>query len=262
MPVTTTIGRKSQYIDCRAEIGVGVSAGIAQRGTIGLALKYDVLVLGMSGTRRHVFKPVCEISMGLRERGIELSVMILSTGEGVPEDFPGTFAVKDTFMHLTPKELEQMKPAKVLIAHFGNVKRHVLYKARMLLRNIDRPCIIVCQTPIDFEDFAELGVRTLYVRPIEENMGTKGYVSGIVTDVARGVSCPKSKIDETAREVWISMPPSYTEPSLPLEAGRTARYIPTRTKGVIEDIQNDEQGWWAKLEGKDLWYHTSKLEYI
>jgi methyl-coenzyme M reductase subunit C len=242
-------------------MGVAVTAGVAQRGTMSLARKYDVLVIGMSGTKRHVFKPVCEISMGLRERGIELSVMILTTGEGVPEDTPGTLAIKANVMRLTPREVEQMKPAKVVIAHFGNVRTHVIYKARMLLRNAENPFVIVCQAPLDFEDFARIGVLTKYVRPLKEKVGTKGHIAGIVTDVTRGVTCPESKIDEIARAVWATMPPPYIEPSPQLEVGRTARYMPTGTKGVIEAVESDENGSWAKFEGIDLWYHTSKLQY-
>lgn len=260
MTVTTGIGRKCQYIDCRAEMGVGVTAGVAQRGTMSLARNYDVLVIGMSGSRRHVFKPVCEISMGLRERGIELSVMILQTGEGVPVDAPGTIAVKATSMRLTPMEVEQIKPAKVVIVHLGNVRTHIVYKTRMLLRNADQPFIVVCQSPLDFEDFAEIGVLTKYVRPLEENVGTRGSVAGVVTDVTRGVPCPEQKIDEITRTVWENMPPRYAEPSPKFKVGSSALYVPTGTKGVIETIEENDAGRWAKFEEIDLWYHTSKLK--
>ena len=260
MRVASGIGRRCQYIDCRAEMGVGVTAGVAQRGTMSLARNYDVLVIGMSGSRRHVFKPVCEISMGLRERGIELSVMILQTGEGVPIDTPGTIAVKSTSMRLTPMEVERIKPAKVVIAHFGNVRTHIVYKVRMLLRNADKPLIVVCQSPLDFEDFAKIGVPTRYVRPLEENVGTIGSVAGVVTDVTRGVPCPEKKIDEIARAVWEAMPPRETEPSPVFEVGTSARYIPTGTKGVIEAVEENAEGRWVKFEGIDLWHHASKLK--
>ncbi len=48
---------------------MGKGGGIAQRGTISECRYPDVIVVGMSPGRRHVTKPVCDITSGLRQQG-------------------------------------------------------------------------------------------------------------------------------------------------------------------------------------------------
>jgi methyl-coenzyme M reductase subunit C len=61
------------------------------------------------------------------------------------------------------------------------------------------PAVIVCQTPVDFEDFAEVGCRTRIVEPEEPE--TKGEVVEIVTGVIRGQTVPAEKMNEIIRKV-------------------------------------------------------------
>ncbi|MCP8311150.1 MAG: hypothetical protein L6N94_06600, partial [Candidatus Methylarchaceae archaeon HK01M] len=67
-----SVGRKTQVIDCRETMGVGLGGELAQSGTISESESKEVIVLSMSPDRRHVTKPVCEITYGLREAGIEV----------------------------------------------------------------------------------------------------------------------------------------------------------------------------------------------
>jgi methyl-coenzyme M reductase subunit C len=71
-------------------MGMGKGGGIAQRGTISECRYPDVIVVGMSPGRRHVTKPVCDITSGLRQQGVEYSIstLVLYSGSGVPPDAP------------------------------------------------------------------------------------------------------------------------------------------------------------------------------
>ena len=82
------VGRVTQVVDCRAAMGMGKGGGIAQRGTISECRYPDVIVVGMSPGRRHVTKPVCDITSALRQQGIEYSIstLVLNAGSGVPPD--------------------------------------------------------------------------------------------------------------------------------------------------------------------------------
>lgn len=75
------------------------------------------------------------------------------------------------------------------LVHLGAVRYHIIYKARLILRNVDVPCIIVCEYPVDFEDFAKIGVKTRAVMP--DKPQTKGIVVDIVSGVVRGETCPR-----------------------------------------------------------------------
>ena len=70
------IGRVTQVVDCREAMGMGKGGGIAQRGTISECRYPDVIVVGMSPGRRHVTKPVCDITSGLRQQGVELRLQV------------------------------------------------------------------------------------------------------------------------------------------------------------------------------------------
>nr|P11567.1 RecName: Full=Methyl-coenzyme M reductase operon protein C [Methanococcus voltae]CAA30631.1 mcrD [Methanococcus voltae PS]prf//1515346C methyl coenzyme M reductase assocd ORF 2 [Methanococcus voltae] len=177
-------------------MGLGQGGGLAQRGTFAEGLKNDVVVVALSPGRRHLTKPVCEITYGIRESGIQTSVQVLNAGSGLPADAPNSLG--STF-GLKPEEVEQVNRHKLCIIHFGNVKSHVVYKARLFLRFVTILTIVVCQTPIDMEDFAKIGIKTADVIPIEPK--TKGTIVEIVTGVVRGESSPQSKIDEIIEKI-------------------------------------------------------------
>ena len=61
--------------------------------------------------------------------------------------------------------------------------------------------MVVCQAPVDFEDFARIGVKTRMVRPRKEDIGTKGEIVDIVTGVVRGATSPQHKLDEIVSKV-------------------------------------------------------------
>ena len=95
---------------------------------------------------------------------------------------------------VTPKEISQMNRHDIVLIHFGGVKNHIIYKARHVLRNINKPVIIIAQYPVDFEDFARIGVKTTEVMP--DNPETKGTIVDLITDVIRGETCTQEKLDE------------------------------------------------------------------
>ncbi|ABR56842.1 methyl-coenzyme M reductase I operon protein C [Methanococcus aeolicus] len=191
------VGRKEQIVDCRAVRGLGEGGGLAQRGTFAEGLKNDVVVVAMSPGRRHITKPVCEITYGIREAGIQTSVLVLNAGSGLPHDTPKG-SLGSTF-GLKPEEAKQVNRHKLCIVHLGNVKSHIIYKARLFLRYVKIPTIIVCQTPIDMEDFAKIGVKTKNVMPV--NPDTEGTIVDIITGVVRGESATQLKIDETIEKI-------------------------------------------------------------
>lgn len=122
---------------------------------------------------------------------------MLNAGSGVPKDTPsgggqGLFGV-------TPKEISQMNRHKVVLIHFGGVKNHIIYKAKHVLKNINKPVIIIAQYPVDYEDFARIGVKTAAVMP--EKPETKGTIVELITDVIRGETCSQDKLDEIIDKV-------------------------------------------------------------
>jgi len=193
------IGRETQVIDCRETAGLALGGGLAQRGTFSEAEKPDIIVLSMGPSARHITKPICEITYGLREAGFQVSVLVLKAGIGPPEEFPGGPMPGAGVSGITPEEEEQIARHKLAIIHHGNVPRHFAHKSKVFLRNVNIPAIVVCQAPADFKDFAEVGVRTKAVEP--EKPETKGIVVDIVTGVIRGQTCPQAKIDEIIRKV-------------------------------------------------------------
>jgi methyl-coenzyme M reductase subunit C len=192
-----SVGRREQIVDCRAVMGLGEGGGLAQRGTLAEGLRNDVVVVAMSPGRRHITKPVCEITYGIREAGIQTSVLVLNAGTGIPHDAPHG-SLGSTF-GLKPEEAEQVNRHKLCVIHLGNVKSHIVYKARLFLRYVTIPTIIVCQTPVDMEDFAKIGIKTKNVMPVEPK--TEGMIVDIVTGVIRGESAPQTKIDEVIEKI-------------------------------------------------------------
>jgi len=183
-------------------MGLGPGGSLAQRATISESGK-DVVVVAMGPGRRHITKPVCEITFALKEEGIDTSVLVVNAGTGVPADAMDTTG---SYFGLDPIEVERIQQFKVALIHLGNVRAHIIYKARLILRNVDIPAMIVSQCPADFEDFAEIGVKTRVVMPADDNIGTKGEIREIVTGVVRGVTCQQDKLDEIVSKVQSMLP--------------------------------------------------------
>ena len=197
------IGRHLSFVECRDSQGLGIGGGLAQRATISESGK-DVCVIAMGPGRRHITKPVCEITYALREVGINASVLVVNSGSGVPTDAPDV--TTGSRFGLEPIEVDRIRQYKVALIHLGNVRNHIVYKARLILRNVDIPAVVVAQCPVDFEDFAAIGVKTRDVMPAKEDIGTMGTIEDIVTGVVRGVTCPQEKLDEIASKLQKILP--------------------------------------------------------
>ncbi|MHC1630684.1 MAG: methyl-coenzyme M reductase I operon protein C [Methanotrichaceae archaeon] len=193
------IGRTTQVVDCRESMGLAKGGGLAQRGTLSEAFKPDVIAIAMSPGRRHITKPVCEITYGLRREGIQTSVLVLNAGPGVPESFPQASRGFGPTFGITSKEAEQIARHKIAVIHLGNIRSHVVYKAREILALVDVPAVVVCQCPVDFEDFAKIGVKTRVVIPPRKKIETKGTVVDIVYGVTRGATCQRTKLNQLVR---------------------------------------------------------------
>lgn len=204
------MGRHLSFVECRESMGLGVGGGLAMRATISESGR-DVVAVAMGPGRRHITKPVCEITYGLREEGIDTSVLVLNAGGGVPSDAPDV--TTGTKFGLDPIEVDRMSQFKVVLIHLGNVRAHIIYKARLILRNVDLPAIVVTQCPVDFEDFAAIGVKTSRVMPPDDKVQTKGEIVEIVTGVIRGVTVDQEKLDEIVSKVQ-SMLPNTAEKNL------------------------------------------------
>jgi methyl-coenzyme M reductase subunit C len=198
------IGRVTQVVDCRESMGMGKGGGLAQRGTISECRYPDAIVVGMSPGRRHVTKPVCDITSGLRREGVEFSVstLVLNAGSGVPPDALNVAGgLLGAYFGLTEKEILQIEQHKVAILHHGNVRSHVVHKVRFILEHCDVKAVVVSQAPIDYEDLAREGVKTAYVMPPPERTRTKGTVMAIVSGVTRGQTPTREKMAEVIQAV-------------------------------------------------------------
>ena len=183
-------------------MGLGTGGALAQRATISESGR-DVVAVAMGPGRRHITKPVCEITYALREEGIDTSVLVVNAGSGVPSDSPDMTV--STF-GLDQIEVDRIGQFKVALIHLGNVRNHIIYKARLILRNVDIPAMVVSQAPVDFEDFAKVGIKTRAVMPPDDKIGTKGTIMEIVTGVIRGVGCPQDKLDEIVSKIRRMLP--------------------------------------------------------
>ncbi len=198
-----SIGRHTKFVECRESKGLGMGGGLAQRATISESGR-DVVAIAMGPGKRHITKPVCEITYELREEGIDTSVIVVNAGAGVPHDAPDVST--GSIFGLDEIEIKRIQQFRLAIIHLGNVRNHIIYKARLILRNVEIPAIVVCQAPVDFEDFARIGVQTRLVMPKDEEIGTKGKIVDIVTGVVRGVTCPQAKLDEIVSKVKKHLP--------------------------------------------------------
>jgi len=198
------MGRVTQVVDCREAMGMGKGGGIAQRGTISECRYPDVIVVGMSPGRRHVTKPVCDITSALRQQGIEYSIstLVLNAGSGVPPDAANIGgAVLGAYFGLTEKEIGQIEKHRVAILHHGNVRSHVVHKVRFILQACDIKAVVVSQAPGEFEDFAKEGVKPALVMPPPDRVKTKGTVMAIVSGVTRGQTPTREKMAEVIHAV-------------------------------------------------------------
>jgi methyl-coenzyme M reductase subunit C len=130
--------------------------------------------------------------------------MVVNAGSGVPADAPDM--TTGSYFGLDPIEVERIQQFKVALIHLGNVRMHIVYKARLILRNVDIPAIIVAQCPVDYEDFAAVGVKTKAVMPPDDKIDTKGTIIEIVNGVVRGVTCSQDKLDEIVSKVQSMLP--------------------------------------------------------
>jgi methyl-coenzyme M reductase subunit C len=190
------LGRDVQIVDCREAQGLGEGGGMAQRGTISESEAFEVVAIAMSPGKRHITKPVCEITYGLREQGIRTSVLVLESGAGVPPESPYSGAPGGSMAYITEKEVMQIRRYKLALIHLGGIGGHVVYKAKSYLRFADIPAIIVCEAPVDYEDFAKVGIITRLVRPPPGKVECAGVITDLVTGVVRGVSAPRDKLNE------------------------------------------------------------------
>jgi len=174
--------------------GMGLGGGLAQRGTFADAGR-DIIAVAMSPGRRHITKPICEITYAMREAGIKTSVMVLNAGNGVPPEAPSSGV--SVLFGIEEKEVEILNEFKLAIIHLGNIRTHVVYKGKFILDLAPIDAIIACQAPVTLEDFEKIGVRT-----INNNNGTtKGRVVDIISGIIRGQSYLQEKLDEIISKV-------------------------------------------------------------
>ncbi|MCU0637455.1 MAG: methyl-coenzyme M reductase I operon protein C [Methanothrix sp.] len=193
------IGRATQVVDCRESMGLAKGGGLAQRGTLSEATKPDVIAIAMSPGRRHITKPVCEMTYGLRREGIQTSVLVLEAGTGLPDSFPQSSRGYGPTFGLNERELDQIARHKIAVLHLGNVRSHVIFKAKEVLSQVDIPAVVVAQCPMDMEDFAREGIKTAAVKPPYQKTQTKGEVVDIVTGITRGATCTRVKLNTLAK---------------------------------------------------------------
>lgn len=193
------IGRATQVVDCRESMGLAKGGGLAQRGTLSEATKPDVIAIAMSPGRRHITKPVCEMTYGLRREGIQTSVLVLEAGTGLPDSFPQASRGYGPTFGLNERELDQIARHKIAVLHLGNVRSHVISKTKEVLSQVNIPAVVVAQCPMDMEDFAREGIKTSAVKPPYQKTETKGEVVDIVTGITRGATCTRVKLNTLAK---------------------------------------------------------------
>lgn len=65
-----------------------------------------MVAIAMGPGKRHITKPICEITYALREEGIDTSVIVINAGSGVPSDAPGI--TTGSYFGLDPIEVERI----------------------------------------------------------------------------------------------------------------------------------------------------------
>lgn len=189
------IDRNTQVVDCRCGLSYGKGGSLARAGTLSQAGILDVVVVAMGSGRRHITKPICEITYAIRKHSIHTSVLVLYAGTGYPgSGLMGSFGIDQ-------KEIVQINKHKLAIIHFGNVKNHFVKKAKDMFQGIKIPSIIISQALVDFEDFASVGINTKIVKPKSDDLITKGVIVDIITGITRGESCSQSKLNEVITKI-------------------------------------------------------------
>ena len=182
--------RNTQVVDCRLGVSHGKGGSLARAGTLSQAGKLDVVVVAMGSGRRHVTKPICEITFAIRKENIQTGVLVLYAGTGYPESGTmGSFGID-------PKEVDQINMHKMAIIHFGNVRNHFVKKARDIFSGVRIPAIIITQALVDFEDFAKVGIKTRNVKPRKEDQLSDGVIMNLVNGVSRGDAASREKLSE------------------------------------------------------------------
>ncbi len=209
MALRKNIGRRTCIIDCRETMSLKTGGGLAQSGTFAEANLTDIVVIAMSPHRRHIPKPVCVITQGLREAGFNVSVLVLNKGQGIPPDSPLVGAPLGAICEIRMDEIERINNHRLAIIHLGSIKQHILYKAKYLLAEIKIPVIVICQAIVDFKDFNEIGAKISEHALLKENKfeninGSEGIVD-IISGVVRGLDVEEEKLTEIVNKVkkWL-----------------------------------------------------------
>jgi methyl-coenzyme M reductase subunit C len=139
------------------------------------------------------------MTYGLRREGIQTSVLVLEAGTGLPDSFPQASRGYGPTFGVNEREMEQIARHKIAVFHLGNVRSHVISKAKEILSQVDIPAVVVAQCPMDMEDFAREGIKTRSVRPTHQKTETTGEVVDIVTGITRGTTCTRVKLNNLAK---------------------------------------------------------------
>ena len=130
-------------MDCREAMGMGRGGGLAQRGTLSEAARPDVVAIAMTPGRRHITKPVCEITQGLRRESIQVSVLVLEAGAGIPMDDVGASTISKGYganFGLSAKEIEQIARHKIVLIKYGKCQFPYNFKNKENLEIYKYPC--------------------------------------------------------------------------------------------------------------------------
>jgi methyl-coenzyme M reductase subunit C len=194
MEEESSLGRRTHVIECRSTAGVSLGGSLAFPGTISEAQHPDIIVVAMSSSSRHITKPICQITYSLRNAGLEVSVLVLSSGGGTPQALAPRNTLGASIMSVTPQESIQISRHRLAIIHVGNVPLHFIPKIKEILKDADVPALVISQASITFDDLAAAGIRT----PSEQSRTaeTKGIVVELVNGIVRGQRCAQEKIDE------------------------------------------------------------------
>lgn len=187
------VGRKTHIVECRAASGTAVGGNLAFPGTLSEAEHRDIIVVAMSPTPRHITKPVCQITYSLREAGLNVSVLVLSSGTGTSSEMAPRNTVGASIMSISEKERLQISGHKIVLIHVGNVPSHFIPKIKQILLNVETPAIMLSQAPVSFEDLVSNGIGVL---GDNDALETKGRVVDVVSGIVRGQRCTQKKIDE------------------------------------------------------------------
>jgi methyl-coenzyme M reductase subunit C len=76
-----------------------------------------------------------------------------------------------------------------------------VHKVRFILQACDVKAVVVSQAPVDFEDFAKVGVKTALIMPPPDKVRTRGTVMAIVSGVTRGQTPSREKMAEVIHAV-------------------------------------------------------------